>query len=110
MPAAGKNDPCRRLGQVGDEILAVVDLRADGDVDLDVLARGPVLAGAAAVAAFFGCDPLPPLQRGEVAQVRVGDRQTSPPSPPSPPSGPPFGTYFSRRNDSPPSPPRPAFT
>ena len=24
---------------------------------------------------------------------------TSPPFPPSPPSGPPFGTYFSRRND-----------
>src|SRR5690606_34876193 len=37
-------------------------------------------------------------------------RTTAPPSPPSPPSGPPFGTYFSRRNETLPAPPSPART
>ena len=47
-----------RMGEVGDELVALEHLRADRDVDLDALAARAVLAGAAAVAALGRGDPL----------------------------------------------------
>ena len=58
----------------------------------------------------FASIHLRALQRGQVAEIRVGDNDDVAAGPPSPPSGPPLGTCFSRRKLIAPSPPRPALT
>ena len=72
--AAREANPRVRMGQVGDQIVPVEHLRADRDADLDVLAVRAVLAGAAAVASLRRGDQLAALERDEVAQIPVGDR------------------------------------
>ena len=110
--AAREHDAGLGMREVGDQVVAVEHLRPDRHAHLDVLAVGAVLAGAAAVAALRRRDPAAgaAAPTGRAAPGSAMQRSTSPPLPPSPPSGPPFGTYFSRRNERAPSPPRPALT
>ena len=92
--AAAREDDARvRPREVRDQVaLGAVRLRPDGNRELDRLAVGAVLARAAARLAAAGPELRLRAERGEVAQVGVGDgATTSPPRPPSPPSGPPFG-------------------
>ncbi len=60
--------------KIDDEVsVGVEDLRADRDRELDALAVGPVLAGAAAVAAAAALERAFAAKAREVAQIRVGD-------------------------------------
>ncbi len=62
------------MGQIGDEIVPVEHLGPDRNADLDVLAVRAVLAGAAAVASLRRGDQLAALERDEIAQIPVCDR------------------------------------
>jgi hypothetical protein len=72
-PAAGNHDACVGLREVGDQIIAVEYLCADGNAHLDGLAVGSMLTRAAAVAALARLDRAAPLQIREIAERRVGD-------------------------------------
>jgi hypothetical protein len=104
----GDDDTGVGARQVGHELVAHEDLRADRNGEHRILAACTVRELAApapprpARSFWFGRKPERSRRRGSAAST------TSPPSPPSPPSGPPRGTYFSRRKWIEPSPPRPA--
>jgi hypothetical protein len=60
------------MREIGDEVVAGEDLRADRHAHLDRLAVGTVPPRAAAAAALRRLDPAPPLQRRQVSQRGVG--------------------------------------
>jgi hypothetical protein len=82
MATAGNDHARTRRGEVGDDLLVVVEhLRADGDAQLDVGAVRAVLAAPPprlAAAALEG--PLR-AERGEVAEIRVGEQHDIAPTP-----------------------------
>ena len=108
--APGEHDARARMREVGDQLVAVANLRSDRDAELDVGAVRAVLAGAAAVATLRSLDQSTALERGQVAQRRVRDEHDVAAPAAVAAVGPPFGIDFSRRNESPPSPPLPALT
>src|SRR5207237_4999401 len=73
-PGVGDYDTRVRVCEIGDEIAAVGrDLRADGDGYLGVGAGRAVLARAPARLTLPRREPLRAPERGEVAQLRIGD-------------------------------------
>src|SRR5437588_756189 len=60
--------------EIDDEVaVGVVHLRTDRNRELDAFAVGPVLAGAAAVAAAATLEQALAAKAREIAQIRVGD-------------------------------------
>jgi hypothetical protein len=71
-PAARNHDARMRLREIGEELAAIENLRADGNAHLDRLTVGSVLALSTAVAALARLDRMPPLQVCKIADRRIG--------------------------------------
>ncbi len=71
--AARDHDPSLPVGQVGDDLAALVqNLRPDRDDELDVVAVRPVLVRSAARAPAAGAEAPPRAERRKVTSIRIG--------------------------------------